>query len=290
MGAFTPPSLNDSHIRDGRAMNIIDLSSRRLRHEPKIRLLQVVRADQLSARMRRVALGGPALDGFASPAADDHVKLFFPAAGRDEPMLPVIGADGPGFPDGAARPIARDYTPRYFGSRSRELAIDFVLHGDGPAATWAAQASPGQRLGVGGLRGSLLVSDAFDAYLLAGDEAALPAIGRWLEELRPGARAIAFIEVADAGEERRLPTTANASVAWLHRNGRSAGAQTLLLDALRSTVLPPGHVHAWLAGEIDVVRALRAHLLNERNLPREHVRAAGYWRIGQAEAHTRLED
>ena len=117
----------------------------------------------------------------------------------------------------------------------------------------------------------------------------LPLAAGWAE-MRPGARAFVLIEVADPGEERHLPTAANASVIWLHRNGMPAGTGTLLLDALRATALPAGHVHAWLAGEIDTVRAMRAHLLDDRQLPRNQVRAAGYWRIGKADAHTRLED
>ncbi len=271
-------------------MNAINRSALRVRHETKMRLLQVVRVEQLSPRMKRIVLGGEALEGFASLAPDDHVKLFFPAAGQDKPALPVMRPSGPAFPDDTVRPIARDYTPRSFDPEAAELTIDFVLHGDGPASTWAGQARPGQWLGVGGPRGSFLVSDEFDAYLLAGDETALPAIGRWLGEMRPGARAIVLIEVADPGEERHLPTAANASVIWLHRNGKPAGAGTLLLDALRAAALPAGHVHAWLAGENETVRAMRAHLLDERGLPRNQVRAAGYWRIGQAGAHTRLED
>ena len=64
--------------------------------------------------------------------------------------------------------------------------IDFVLHGDGPAASWAANAVAGSLVGQGGPRGSLVVSDDFDWYLLAGDETALPSIARRLEELPPG--------------------------------------------------------------------------------------------------------
>ncbi|HVK64734.1 MAG TPA: hypothetical protein VM694_09675 [Polyangium sp.] len=34
-------------------------------------------------------------------------------------------------------------------------------------------------------RGSLVVPDDFDWYVFVSDESALPAIGRWIESLRP---------------------------------------------------------------------------------------------------------
>jgi NADPH-dependent ferric siderophore reductase len=262
----------------------------RVQHEIKFRLLQVLRVEPLSPRMLRISLGGEALEGFSTAAADDHVKLFFPEPGKDMPVLPTLGPNGPVFAEGSPRPIVRDYTPLRFHAAARELTIDFVLHGDGPAATWAAQAKPGMWLGVGGPRGSLLVPEDFDAYLLIGDETALPAISRRLEEMQPGARVIVLIEVADRQEERNLPTVANASITWLHRNGRQAGDPALLERALRSLALPAGEIFAWLAGEIDTMRKLRSHLMEDWQLPRAHVRAAGYWRIGESNAPASIED
>ncbi len=271
-------------------MNHVTRIPVRVRHTPRLRLLQVARAEALSPRMRRIVLAGPELEGFASAAPDDHVKLFFPAAGQEQPVLPRLGPEGPMYPDGAVRPAMRDYTPRHFDPQRLELAIDFVLHGDGPASLWAAQASAGQWLGVGGPRGSLLTPEDYDVYLLAGDETALPAIAGHLEAMRPGARAHVLIEVADAGEQRHLPSAANATIAWLPRDGTAPGQGRPLLDALRRLDLPAGDTHAWLAGEIEAARSWRRHLLEERGLPREHVRAAGYWRLGAAGAHGSLND
>ncbi len=271
-------------------MNVVTRTPLRVRHPLKLRLVQVVRVETVSPRMRRVVLGGAALDGFTSAAADDHVKLFFPAPGQAQPVLPALGPDGPVFPADAPRPVARDYTPRRFDPDARELTVEFVLHGDGPATRWAAQAEPGQWLGVGGPRGSFLVPEDFDTYLLIGDETALPAIARRLEEMPPGARVLALIEVAERAEERYLPTAANATVTWLHRNGAPSGSTALLPRALEALTLPKGDAHAWIAAEIETVRGLRQHLLDIRGLPRAHIRAAGYWRIGEANAHMQVED
>lgn len=257
-------------------MNALSRTPLRVRHETRRRLLQVLRVEPLTPRMRRIVLGGDALDGFASAAADDHVKLFFPPPGDDRPV----------FPDGGA---VRDYTPRRYDPAARELTLEFVLHGDGPASTWAARATPGRWLGVAGPRGSLLVPDDYAAYLLAGDETALPAIARRLEEMQPGARALVLVEVADAAEERRLPTAANAEIVWLHRRRAGPGTTRLLDEALERARLPADDLHAWLAGEIDAVRRLRAALVG-RGVPRADIRAAGYWRLGHPDSHGTVDD
>ena len=109
-------------------------TARRVRHETKMRLLQVREVSRLTPKMVRVVLGGEALAGFVSAAHDDHVKLFFPQPGHDKPVLPTPTPNGPVYPEGAARPAARDYTPRRYDPAANTLTIDFVLHGEGPAA------------------------------------------------------------------------------------------------------------------------------------------------------------
>lgn len=190
---------------------------RRVRHEVKLRMLQVIRANPITPSMIRVTLSGDELPGFTTAAHDDHVKLFFPAAGSNQLVLPRLGPDGPVFTEGAQRPAARDYTPRRYDPIANELDIDFVLHGDGPASSWAADAQPGQFLGVGGPRGSYVLSDEFDWYLLLGDETAIPAIDRRLRELPARSHAIVIVEVADSAGEHRFESMARVETMWLHR-------------------------------------------------------------------------
>ena len=265
-------------------------TARRVRHETKMRLLQVREVSRLTPNMVRVVLGGEALAGFVSAAHDDHVKLFFPQPGHDKPVLPTPTPNGPVYPEGAARPAARDYTPRRYDPAANTLTIDFVLHGEGPAATWAAQARPGQFLGVGGPRGSFIVPDDFDWYLLAGDETAVPAIGRRLQELPAGTRVIAVVEVADAGEEQKLDTRANLEMHWLHRTGAEAGNHLLLQRALTEFVLPLGEGYAWVAAEASAAKALRRYLVDQRGLPKDRVKAAAYWKQGAVAVHETYDD
>jgi NADPH-dependent ferric siderophore reductase len=249
---------------------------RRIRHELRFRLLEVTNVRDLTPRMRRITLGGPELDGFRSDGPGDHVKLFFPRPGEERPVMPSLGPDGR-MVKAPETPVRRDFTPRRYAPDRQELDIDFVLHGDeGPASAWAAGAAPGALVGVAGPRGSKVFSAELDWYLLGGDETALPALGRWLEDLRPGVPATVLIEV-----EIELATDAGAEIRWLHRDGAPAGTTTLLADALAGVELPQGDGFAWFAGEALSLRPVRRRLGD--TLGPDSIDVSGYWKRGVAE-------
>ncbi|OLF51699.1 siderophore-interacting protein [Pseudomonas chlororaphis] len=248
----------------------------RVSHEIKRRRLEVLRVVDLTPRMRRITLGGPELAGFISLGSDDHIKLLFPQNAEQQAALDTLVL-GPG-KDNGAMPAMRDYTPRRYDLDIGELDIDFVLHGDGPAATWAEQATPGQFLHIGGPRGSMIVPDIFDSYLLIGDETAIPAIARRLEELPAGRQVLAVIEVQDAAERQALESAAQVDVIWVERDRNQD-----LLDTVRGLQVPGGKLYAWVATESKVSRQVRRVLLDEHQLNDEFVKAAGYWRLDGSE-------
>ncbi|SFE06791.1 siderophore-interacting protein [Paracidovorax konjaci] len=262
----------------------------RVRHELRLRTLTVQRAERITPHCVRVTLAGDDLAGFHSPGFDDHVKLLLPDPATGELVLPSFGAQGAAPAPDAPRPTMRDYTPRHHDAQAGTLAIDFAVHDAGPATAWALQAAPGQRIGIGGPRGSLLVPLVFDGYVLIGDDTALPAIGRRLAELPAGAPALVLIEVDGPADEQGLPTQAAARIHWVHRAGTPAGEGSGLLGALRTLALPAGDVHAWVGCETTVAKALRAHLVGERGVHPKWIKAAGYWRRGSADTHETIED
>lgn len=263
---------------------------RRVRHDLKRRLPSVSRVERLSPKMLRVTLSGDDLSGFVSAGFDDHVKLFFPPEGTEKPVLPTFGANGPTFPEGAVRPDARDFTPRRYDAERNELVIDFALHDNGPATSWAEAARPGQFLGVGGPRGSFVVPVDFDWHLLAGDETALPAIGRRLEELPADTRAIVIAEVDGPSDEIALSSQASLDIRWVHRRGGVRGDAGLLDRAVAGLTLPQGDGYAWVACESNVAKALRRRLLDQHGLPKQWVKAAGYWKRGAVATHDHHDD
>ncbi|MGD1327333.1 siderophore-interacting protein [Pandoraea pnomenusa] len=279
-------------MQDNAAPNAIpDRTPQRVRHELRMRLLEVRDVEALTPNMRRVTLGGDDLEGFESPGFDDHVKLFFPDPQTGELVLPRVGPEGVAKPaPGDAPRLMRDYTPRRFDAATRTLVIDFALHDSGPATEWARSAKPGDRIGVGGPRGSFIIPMNFEGYLLIGDDTALPAISRRLAELPAGSLVFVFVEVDSPADRLRFASDADVVVEWIYREGIPAGQSTALLDALQVATLPDGDPHAWVAAEAGVAKAIRRYLVDERGLNPKWVKAAAYWRRGDAAVHENLDD
>jgi NADPH-dependent ferric siderophore reductase len=258
---------------------------RRVRHPLKVRELSVKRLKLVSPRLLCVTFTGD-LGDFISASFDDHVKLFLPGAGESAPSLPTVTEQGMAFDPTRPRPASRDYTPRRYDRAANELEIEFVLHGEGPAASWARAARPGDRLGLGGPRGSSLLPEGLDWLLLIGDETALPAMARRLEEAGAGECIIALIETGSADARIDIATAANASITWLCRESGDAA----LPDAVAELILPEGHGFAWAAGEYGSIRQVRQRLIDVHGLDRQRVRAASYWKQGEAASHETLTD
>ncbi len=244
----------------------------RVRHESKVRTLVVRGVEGLSPRMLRVTLGGDELEGFASAGFDDHVKLIFHST------------------PSSTKPPMRDFTPRRFNVGARELVIDFAIHEVGVATSWATSAAPGQTLTVGGPRGSFIIPPDIGCHLLIGDESALPAIGRRLEELPAGTRAIVVAEIDTEAERLAFTSNASVDIRWVYRRGAPAGAPAAILETLQRVSLPTSNVFAWAAAESKVARAIRHYLLTERRMDKQWVKAAGYWQRGSVGTHDKIVD
>jgi NADPH-dependent ferric siderophore reductase len=240
-----------------------------VRHELVRRTLTVCRVEQLTSRMRRICFESPALGSFVSGSPDDHVKLFFPVEGGE--------------------PALRDFTPRAFSSAQHTLTIDFALHDAGPATQWAASARVGDTLEIGGPRGSRVVPDDFDWYLMVGDESALPAMGRWVEALREGVPVTTVACIANEGERQQLLTRASWRPTWVERGEPGERDAERLLACLSTFEPLAGDGFVWVAAELSIARAVRSYFVEQRGHPRAWVRASGYWQRGERGAHAELD-
>ena len=243
----------------------LEISARRVqkvRHETRRRDLDVVRVETVSPHFRSVTFSGVELAGFVSASFDDHVKF-------------ILAIDG-------AEPAMRDYTPRHYDAVANELTIEFALHGDGPAANWAANVKPGQRATIAGPRGSFIIPTDYEWHLFVGDETALPAITRRLEELPAGTKVIAILQAADPADKRAFKTVADVNVKWV--------ASTFdLIAAVRGLTLPASEGYAWCAGEATAMATIRRVLVDEKGHDRHAIRAASYWKRGAIAHHENLE-
>ncbi|MES3003325.1 MAG: siderophore-interacting protein [Pseudomonadota bacterium] len=234
----------------------------RVRHETRRRDVVVARTRQLGANFASITFAGDALADFRSDSFDDHIKFFF---------------EGPG-----GETVARDYTPRLHDPQSRELTIEFALHGDGPACDWARKAAPGARATIGGPRSSFVIPADWDWHLLVGDSAALPAIDRRLEELPAGSRVVVLAQAGDANDERQFRCAADLDARWFR-------TETELVSAVAAFQPPAGDGYTWCAGEAATMKRLRDVLLIDKQLPRECVRVAAYWKRGASSHHETLD-
>jgi NADPH-dependent ferric siderophore reductase len=234
-----------------------------VRHELGQRRLQVRSTTRLTPGLLRIVLAGEALAGFVSLAPDDHVKAFFPTA------------------DGT--PVHRDYTVRRFDPAEGTLTLDFALHPEGPGTRWAQAAVPGDALTVGGPKKSRIIAPDYDWWLLIGDESALSAMGRRIEETAAGVQVISLAAVPGPAHELSFSSSADLQALWVHRPAEAADDPAPLLAALARLSLPPGDGFVWIAGETRMVKAVAAHLSDVAGHPAEAMKASGYWVKGPAE-------
>jgi NADPH-dependent ferric siderophore reductase len=247
----------------------------KIRHELRRRTLTVASIEDVTPGMRRVHFSSPDLADFNSAGFDDHVKMFIPGPGAEGPATE------------AERPAMRDFTPRLFDTGACTLALDYAMHDAGPAIDWAKTAKPGDTLEIGGPRGSAVMTDDFDWYWFIGDETALPAIGRRLEELRAGVPVATFVAVDSAQEAQAIATATRWTPEWVVRDGRDDAAA--LIAATEKVPFPEGEGFVWIAAEAMIARAVRA-AIEARGHPRAWLKASGYWQRGDPGVHIRIED
>ncbi|WP_411082271.1 siderophore-interacting protein [Streptomyces sp. cmx-18-6] len=252
-------------------------------HPLVLRRVTVRRVHEVTPRMRRVVLGGEELaaftrDGtlhpaFAAPGFDDHVKVILAADGDVHAALPAQLPHGIEWTPAEHR-LTRDYTPRRVNLQEGELHLDFVVHGEGPAEAWATSAREGDELWFVGPKSSLRLPKELDWILLIGDETALPAIGRFLDERPLDAPAHVLVTVSDDSARQELALREGDTITWAVAEPGDAAA---LDAAVRALPAPAGRGFAWAAAESRALLPVRRYLQRERKLPKDRLNITGYW-------------
>lgn len=291
----------------------------------------VSRITTLSNSFRRFTFSGPALHLFGGGGRDQRIKLIFPLPGVGLSALSMTEdwyVQWRGLPNELRNPI-RTYTVRAVRPALGEVDVDIALHGrSGPASRWALDARVGDTIAIFGPNGrhggpyggfDFLPPARTDAYLLAGDATALPAIAAILESLPSTGRGIALLEVEHASDAQAVGAApAGIRVDILVRGRDAHGSQLipavqraaaelcpdlrspveledvdidtgLLWEAPRDEGDRPARdstgLYAWLAGEAGVIKTIRRHLVGELGMDRKSVAFMGYWRRGRAEGN-----
>jgi len=226
--------------------------------EPRAWQLVVKEVEDLTPRMRRIALSASTLDRFSYLPGQD-ASLAFTAA------------------DGST--VRRRYTIRSFDPEQRSFAINVVMHGNGPGMRWASAASPGTEIEAIAPRGKITLAANAAWHLFAGDATAVPAAFAMMEALPPEIAAFGTFAMDSADERQPLDASgARRTLAWQY-----GGDPSHLLVTLDRAQLPEGRGHAYLAGEVALVSALKHDLL-ERGWTADQISAKAYWNRGRANA------
>ncbi len=228
--------------------------------------------------MVRVTVAGTELEGLTVEQPAASVRLLLPPPGTNELVIPAwtgnefLQADG-------RRPTIRTITPRRVDAALLELDLDVVLHGSGAASQWAAAAAPDFVAAISGPGRGYDAAHDVAAYLLAGDETAIPAISQLLEVLPATTPVQVHIEVAHPDARLALPEHPRATVTW-HDLPHDAPSGDAFVVAVRRADLDPAAA-VWAAGEAAAVQRMRRYLFEERGFPRGQAVVRGYWKHGR---------
>lgn len=242
-----------------------------------LRVLHVATIDDIAPRFRRIVFQGENLERYDR---DDqlHCRLIFQQRGVARFLWPMLDHRGHiVWPDDTVIPT-RVYTIRRIDRSRQQITVDFAIHPNaGPATQWALNARIGDVVGILGPAANG-PKDA-DFYVLAGDETALPAIARILENLTPAALGVAFIEVDGKSDELPLPCPAGMTISWLYRDGSGAGTTTLLENAIRSLRWPDdlGRSFFWGGCEHKAFSAIYRYLRRQVMLPKDRMVFYSHW-------------
>jgi NADPH-dependent ferric siderophore reductase len=236
----------------------------------------VVGARHLTPRMVRLTLAGADVDALAPELPAASVRLLLPTGGGG---VVVPEWDGNVFllPDGSRAPI-RTLTPLRVGGG--EIDLEVVIHPGGRLSDWAEAAPAGAPAAISGPGRGYRVDPDATAYLLAGDETALPAIGQLLGHLAPTIPVVVLVEVASPEARLDLPEHPSAVVRWLDLPPGSPPGSGLVA-AVATTAIDFG-TRVWAAGEAAAMFLVRKHLFDTLHHPRSHASVRGYWKAGRA--------
>lgn len=233
---------------------------------PTLTFAQVDAVSRLSPSYYRVRLGGD-LGRFLRDGLHFRI-LFGPDRHRGE--WPTVGSAGRiEWPGGIAswhRPV---YTTRVMDLQRGTLEFDIFAHDGGRVTEWCRVVQKGDEIAIMGPAGESYPEAPWLA--LFGDETALPAIARILEQRPVNSAGVATILVTDRADIQDLTKPERVGVNWLVR-----GENRSLIEAVLDLDLPETNRFVWFASERSESSAARRILL-DRGLDKSEIRTASYW-------------
>jgi NADPH-dependent ferric siderophore reductase len=249
------------------------------REPPTFRRVEVRRVERVTARLVRVTFGGTELEGLTVDQPAASVRLLLPSPGSGELVMPEWNGNEFLLADGR-RPTIRTFTPWRVDPEALELDLGIVVHGTGAASEWAETARPGDAGAISGPGRGYTIDAEASAFLLAGDETAIPAITQLLEGVPAETPVHVHVEAGHPDARLALPDHQHAAIEW-HDLPSGVAPGEMLVAAVSDAEIAPG-TKVWAAGEAAAVWRVRRHLFDDLGLPRAQATVRGYWKHGRA--------
>jgi NADPH-dependent ferric siderophore reductase len=235
--------------------------------EPKMRMTQVTRIENLSPHMKRIVVAGDALNDFPPNQEGAHVKAIFPHPGDSKPKLGMLFG---------AKKWMRSYTIRAFDAHTKELTLDFAVNDhSGLATDWALRAQVGDFLGIAGPGPAKYPNYQADWHLIVADLTALPAAAAALEKLPEQAKGYAFIQVPSTADIQVLRKPEGVVIEWVIGAHQ---AQNLLLDSVKKLTWLSTTPAIFIAAESAQMQEIKQFVKDQPQYLKVQSYASGYWK------------
>jgi NADPH-dependent ferric siderophore reductase len=254
---------------------------------PRLRRVRLAARTQLVPGFVRVRLqSDEPLEGFTSPGAGDHLRVFVP----EEPSWSAVAIDENGHPTAPSR----TETIVAFDGEAGWVDLDILVHaadsrGDaGLIGPWAAHAPLGSPAVIADPKGSVVLSGSPAAFVLAGDDSAIPALRRYLGMLGPGIAGVVLLETAFDPAALGVVVPSEVELRQFAPDPtRPSAALAAALSELAAGAPPAGpdstspergpDVFVFACGEQSLLAPARA-LLAAWGIDVERAVAKGYWK------------
>ena len=188
------------------------------REPPAFRVVAVRQLEALTPYMVRVTFSGDSLDGFRVELPAASVRLLLPSPGSSELIIPEWNGNEFLLP-GGQRPLIRTFTPRRVDPDRLEIDLDIVIHDGGAVSAWVRAAESASAAAISGPGRGYAIDEAAPAFLVAGDETAIPAISQLLEHLAHDTAVTVIIEIGHRGRSTgsARPSRRRSLPGWFDR-------------------------------------------------------------------------
>ena len=227
---------------------------------------EVLSFRNISKNFVRLRLKGD-FESFQTPNAGLHFRFLFGPKGAEWPSLDQNGLTfWPGGISQWHRPV---FTVRRISVDADWIDVDIALHEGGRVTEWLGKVKIGDEIAINGPSGSKMPKA--EKMFLFGDETAMPAIMRIIDNVGVNTEIWATISVRNPDDSQKVTSGCTASVEFIEMDDKAR-----LFDAFKDRInLMSGCYLFFAAEKVQVARA--REFLRGSSIPIAVAKFSAYW-------------